>query len=180
MYSRNSESHSLAKVQSIMVGSSQNFYEDNVIVDNDQEQSDDKIFIMKYDWFYKINNIINTIIITDEESKQQVSSSDEFEDEEGSQSYQERFKLSDIAINSLIGFFSLVLKDIDLRRFEEFPPTTYMARKLLDIRKKSKTFATCLDCNKLYDSTTIILANSNNNMNLGFKCIHIEFPNHPI
>ena len=53
-----------------------------------------------------------------------------------------------------------------------------MARKLLGIRKKSKTFATCPDCNKLYDITVIIPANSDDNANSGFKCTHIEFPNH--
>ncbi|CAG8758173.1 14470_t:CDS:2, partial [Funneliformis caledonium] len=57
--------------------------------------------------------------------------------------YQERFRLSDITINSLIGFFSLVLKDIDLHQFKDFPPTAYKAKKLLEIKKPTKTFATC-------------------------------------
>ena len=47
MYPHNSESCSLAEVQSIVNSSSQNLCEDNVIVDNDQEQSNDKFFIMK-------------------------------------------------------------------------------------------------------------------------------------
>lgn len=88
--------------------------------------------------------------------------------------YQERFKLP-VAINSLIGFFSLLLKDIDSHRFKKFPPTAYMARKALDIRKKSKTFATCTDCNKLYNIASIILSNPSNE---GFKCTYVEFPNH--
>src|SRR5688572_17487774 len=37
--------------------------------------------------------------------------------------FQERFKLSDVTINSLIGFFSLVLKDVDSQRFNKFPST---------------------------------------------------------
>src|SRR5688500_4260951 len=41
--------------------------------------------------------------------------------------YQERFRLSDVAINSLIGFFSLVLKDINTTQFKEFPSTAYLA-----------------------------------------------------
>ena len=49
--------------------------------------------------------------------------------------YQERFRLSDVAINSLVGFLSLVLKDISLTQFKDFPPIAYMARKLLDIKK---------------------------------------------
>jgi hypothetical protein len=78
----------------------------------------------------------------------------------------------------LIGFFSLVLKNIDQTRFKEFPPTAYMARKLLDIKKKSKTFAVCTDCNKLYNPAEIIPKPGDNNANSGFKCTHVEFPNH--
>ncbi|PKY58706.1 hypothetical protein RhiirA4_480842 [Rhizophagus irregularis] len=89
--------------------------------------------------------------------------------------YQERFKLPDIAINSLISFFSFLLKDIDSHRFKKFPLTAYMARKALDIRKKSKTFATCTDCNKLYNIASIIPSNLSNE---GFKCTHVEFLNH--
>ena len=94
--------------------------------------------------------------------------------------YQERFRLSDVAVNSLIGFFSIVLKDINTKRFENFPSTAYMARKLLDIKKKSKTFATCTDCNKLYNIDEIIPKDSMNTNFTGFKCNNIEFPNHPI
>src|SRR5438874_13793771 len=89
-----------------------------------------------------------------------------------------RFRLSDVTINSLIGFFSLVLKDINTTRFKEFPSTAYMARKLLDITKKSKTFVACTDCNKLYNSTEIMPKSDDNNANSGFKYTHIEFPNH--
>ncbi|CAB4407640.1 unnamed protein product [Rhizophagus irregularis] len=64
--------------------------------------------------------------------------------------YQERFKLPDVAINSLIGFFSLLLKDIDSHWFKKFPPTTYMARKALDIRKNQKHLP-------LYNKTYLML-----------------------
>jgi len=94
--------------------------------------------------------------------------------------YQERFRLSDVAINSLIGFFSLVLKDINITRFKEFPSTAYMARKLLDITKRSKTFVACTDCNKLYNPTEIMPKSDDNSANSGFKCTHIKFPNHPM
>ena len=89
--------------------------------------------------------------------------------------YQERFRLSDVAINSLIGFFSLVLKDINTTQFKEFPSTAYMARKLLDITKRSKTFVACTDCNKLYNPIEIMPKSNNNSANSEFKCTHIEF-----
>jgi len=88
--------------------------------------------------------------------------------------YQERFKLSNVAINSLIGFFSLILKNINTNQFKDFPSTVFMARKALAIRKKPKLFAACVDCDKLYDPTEII-PQSNDNTNTGFKCTHIEF-----
>ena len=94
--------------------------------------------------------------------------------------YQERFRLPDVATNALIGVFSLVLKDIDLNRFKEFPSTVYMARKLLEIKKKTKTFATCTECNKLYNIEDIIPSNQPNDEFLGSKCTHVEFPNHPM
>ena len=52
-----------------------------------------------------------------------------------------------------------------------------MARKILDIKKGTKTFATCADCNKLYNIDEIILKDSTNTR---VKCTNIEFPNHPI
>jgi len=55
-----------------------------------------------------------------------------------------------------------------------------MARKLLNIRKKSKSFAVCANCNKLYDIASIISKNSDNNITIGFKCTYIEFLNHLI
>lgn len=94
--------------------------------------------------------------------------------------YQERFRISDVAINSLIGFFSLVLKDVDAYRFKDFPSTAYKAKKLLEINKKTKTFATCPSCNKLYDIKSIIPENQDDDAESGFKCTHIEFPNHPM
>ena len=84
-------------------------------------------------------------------------------------------RLSDVAINSLIGFFSLVLKDINTTRFKEFPSTAYMAKKLLDITKRSKTFVACTDCNKLYNPTEIMPKSDDNSANSEFKCTHIEF-----
>ena len=92
--------------------------------------------------------------------------------------YQERFRLPDVATNALIGFFSIVLKDIDSNRFKEFPSTAYMARKLLEIKKKTKTFATCTECNKLYNIEDIIPSNQPNDEFSGSKCTHVKFPNH--
>ena len=42
--------------------------------------------------------------------------------------YQARFRLPDIAINSLIKFFQIVLSDADNKRFKNFPTSSYMIR----------------------------------------------------
>ncbi|EXX51275.1 uncharacterized protein OCT59_008989 [Rhizophagus irregularis] len=118
----------------------------------------------RYDRYQK--NYDHTTIIPENELEQEVSSSDGegshlFNDDDAARDndqehpnmnvnmsdswillwifkYQERFKLTDVAINSLTGFFALVLKDVDSNRFEKFPSTIYMARKLLEIKKSQK------------------------------------------
>ena len=43
--------------------------------------------------------------------------------------FQARFRLPDVAVDSLIKFFKMVLSDADKSRFENFPTSSYMARK---------------------------------------------------
>lgn len=86
--------------------------------------------------------------------------------------YQARFRLPDVAIDSLIKFFRIVLSDADAERFKNFPTSSYMMRKLLEIGKQSKTYAVCPSCNKLYNMSEI-------HSTSGFKCNHVEFPNNP-
>lgn len=86
--------------------------------------------------------------------------------------YQARFRLPDVAINSLIKFFRIVLSDADNERFKNFPTSSYMMRKMLEFGKHSKRYAVCPSCNKLYKESEILSTS-------GFKCNHVEFPNHP-
>jgi hypothetical protein len=62
--------------------------------------------------------------------------------------------------------------------FEDFPTSAYMARKLLGIGKQEKIYAVCLSCNALYDVAEILPRNQNKQAPTGFKCTHVEFPNH--
>src|ERR1043166_8445898 len=86
--------------------------------------------------------------------------------------YQARFRLPDVAINSLIKFFQIVLSDADNERFKNFPTSSYMMRKMLEFGKHSKRYAVCPSCNKLYKESEILSTS-------GFKCNNVEFPNHP-
>ncbi|UZO11121.1 uncharacterized protein OCT59_002695 [Rhizophagus irregularis] len=54
--------------------------------------------------------------------------------------YQARFRLPDVDIDKLIKFFKIVLSDADKRRFERFPTSSYLAKKLLKIVKQEKTY----------------------------------------
>ena len=83
--------------------------------------------------------------------------------------YQARFRLSDVAIDSLIKFFQQVLMDADQMRFKDFPSSLHTASSLLQIGKQSKTYAVCPSCNTLYNVTEVVAEE-------GFKCTHVEFP----
>ncbi|CAG8675098.1 8018_t:CDS:2 [Funneliformis caledonium] len=203
------------EIQSMDIDSSQNLHEDDAIIDNDYDQSDEKSFIKNLASVKKNEEPKQDDSFSDEESSRSFDDNQTLDDELFSDDdelfatpvnldyysdqdnsimnisktnswilwifkFQEKFKLPNVLINSLIGFFSLVLKDIDLYWFKEFSSTIYMARKLLNIRKKSKSFVTCTDCNKLYDIASIIPKNSDSNATIGFKCTHIEFLNHPM
>ncbi len=83
--------------------------------------------------------------------------------------YQARFRLSDVAINSLIKFLKQVLDDADQNRFKNFPSSLHIANKLLQISNQSKTYAVCPSCNTLYNVNDVVAEE-------GFKCTHVEFP----
>lgn len=95
--------------------------------------------------------------------------------------YQSRFRLSEVAISSLIGFFSQVLKDADSKRFANFPSSSYSAKKLLRIDKATKTYAVCPKCNNLYKIGEILGQNEQvTEASPGLKCSQVEFPKHPM
>src|SRR5205823_14575511 len=70
--------------------------------------------------------------------------------------YQARFRLPDVAINSLIKFFQIVLSDADNERFKNFLTSSYMMRKMLEFGKYSKRYAVYPSCNKLYKESEIL------------------------
>ncbi|MBV8801710.1 MAG: hypothetical protein JO131_01855, partial [Gammaproteobacteria bacterium] len=83
--------------------------------------------------------------------------------------YQARFRLSDVAIDSLIKFFQQMLTDADQMRFKDFPSSLHTASKLLQLGNQSKTYAACPKCNTLYNIADIVAEKE-------FKCTHVEFP----
>jgi hypothetical protein len=69
----------------------------------------------------------------------------------------------------------MVLSDADQWRFENFPTSSYMAKKLLKIVKWEKIYAVCSDYDTLYKVLEILQNKSNTEP----KCRYVEFPNHP-
>ena len=71
--------------------------------------------------------------------------------------FQQRFKLSNVAIDSLFKFLSLLLSTIDKNNFLSFPSFLYMAKKELGISTDIIIqYAACSKCHKLYDINKLL------------------------
>lgn len=93
--------------------------------------------------------------------------------------YQERCRLSNVAINYLFKFFRYVLVNIDENLFSTFPTSLYMAQKNLGICAHLIKYAACEKCCKLYKVSDV--SSSNPNLTPKFtNCIYQDFPNHPM
>src|SRR5207249_1006930 len=62
--------------------------------------------------------------------------------------YQQRYKLSNIAIDSLFKFLRFTLSTIDASKFSSFPSSLYMAKKKLGIPMEVIQYAACNKCHK--------------------------------
>jgi len=88
--------------------------------------------------------------------------------------YQQRYKLSNVAIDSLFKFLRFFLLTIDKNRFSSFPSSLYMAKKDLGITTEIFQYSACNKCHKLYDIKEIL--NSTEIQTCSFK----NYPNHPM
>jgi hypothetical protein len=64
--------------------------------------------------------------------------------------FQQRFKLSNVAIGSLLKFLNNFLSTIDASKFSSFPSSLYMAKKNLEMPIVFQ-YGACDKCHKLYD-----------------------------
>jgi len=88
--------------------------------------------------------------------------------------YQQQYRLSKVAIDSLFKFLRFFLLTIDEKKFSSFPSSLYMAKKTLGIFTKIIKYAACNKCHKLYDINDIT-----NKTEIPI-CSFINFPNHSI
>src|SRR5205814_970921 len=85
--------------------------------------------------------------------------------------YQQRYKLSTIAIDSLFKFLRFTLSTIDASKFSSFPSSLYMAKKKLGIPTEVIQYAACNKCHKLYDINELDKTEVQ-------TCSFINYPNH--
>jgi len=86
--------------------------------------------------------------------------------------YQQRYKLSNVAVDSLFNFLSLFLSTIDKNKFSSFPTSLYTAKRKLGIPTEIIQYAACNRCHKLYDINEIL------NKNEISTCSFVNYPNH--
>jgi hypothetical protein len=87
--------------------------------------------------------------------------------------YQQRYKLSNVAINSLFKFLNHLLSTLNKNKFSSFPSSIYMTRKKLGIPTVFQ-YAACNKCHKLYDIKEIISTTEIP------TCSFVNYPNHSI
>ncbi|CAG8743205.1 1462_t:CDS:2, partial [Funneliformis caledonium] len=93
--------------------------------------------------------------------------------------YQLRFRLPDTAIDILIRYFRIVLLETDQSQFKGFLTSSYIARKLLEVKRQEKTYTVYPKCNVLYKISEILTKNVTDQSSSGFKCTYVEFSNYP-
>ena len=93
--------------------------------------------------------------------------------------FQQRYRLSDNALEALIKFLNVMLKSIDDFKFWEFPASLYLAKKKLGIFQPKLRMAVCTNCHKLYDSKIVCNYKENNKLAI-MNCCYEEYPNNPV
>jgi hypothetical protein len=87
--------------------------------------------------------------------------------------FQERYQLSDMAIESLIKFMRYLLVLIDENTYSEFLKSLYIAHKLFGISDQIIKYATCKKCCKLYVLKDLPIDKP-------YYCTFQDFLNHPM
>ena len=70
--------------------------------------------------------------------------------------FQQRFRLSDIALEALIKFLHVVLTRLNKSQFKNFPASLHIAKKMLNIFQPKMQLAVCNNCHKLYNVKNIV------------------------
>src|ERR1051325_12174543 len=93
--------------------------------------------------------------------------------------FQQRFRLSDIALEVLIKFLHVVLTRLNKSQFKNFPASLYIAKNMLNIFQPKMQLVVCSDCHKLYNTKNIVEYKEEGEVAI-MNCSHEEYPNNPI
>jgi hypothetical protein len=84
-----------------------------------------------------------------------------------------------VTLKALIKFLYIILIRLNKLRFENFPTSLYMAKKLLNIIQPKMQLAVCTSCHKLYDAKKIIAYKEKGKV-ATMNCLHNEYPNNSV
>src|SRR5688572_9754898 len=93
--------------------------------------------------------------------------------------FQQRFRLSDTALEALIKFLHVVHTRLDKSKSKNFPPSLYIAKKMLNIFQPKMQLAVCSDCHKLHNVKNIVEYKEKEKPAVA-NCQHEEFPNNSV
>jgi hypothetical protein len=93
--------------------------------------------------------------------------------------FQQRFRLTDMALEALIKFLHIVLTRLNKLQFKNFPNSLYIAKKYLNIFQPKMQLAVCNNCHKMHNIKDIITYKKEGKVAIK-NCLHEEFPNNPI
>lgn len=90
--------------------------------------------------------------------------------------FQQRFRLSDTALEALIKFLHVILTCLNKSQSKNFPPSLYIAKKMLNIFQPKMQLAVCSGCHKLHNVKNIVEYKEEGKTAIA-NCQHEEFPN---
>ncbi|GBC48363.2 hypothetical protein GLOIN_2v1625072 [Rhizophagus irregularis DAOM 181602=DAOM 197198] len=93
--------------------------------------------------------------------------------------FQQRFRLSDLALEVLIKFLHIVPTRLNKSQFKNFPASLYLAKKMLNIFQPKMQLAVCNNCHKLYNVRNIVEYKEEGKAAIA-NCLHEEFPDNPV
>ncbi|GBB96427.1 hypothetical protein RclHR1_27500001 [Rhizophagus clarus] len=93
--------------------------------------------------------------------------------------FQQRFRLTDMALEALIKFLHILLTRLNKLQFKNFPNSLYMAKKYLHIFQPKMQLVVCNNCHKMNNIKDIVAYKEEEKVAIK-NCLHEEFPNNLI
>ncbi|GBB97393.1 hypothetical protein RclHR1_29870001 [Rhizophagus clarus] len=93
--------------------------------------------------------------------------------------FQQRFQLTDMALEALIKFLHILLTRLNKLQFKNFPNSLYMAKKYLHIFQPKMQLVVCNNCHKMNNIKDIVAYKEEEKVAIK-NCLHEEFPNNLI